>query len=151
MIDGANRKNEQRGTRAWLGYKLPMGLNVGLAVDRSSLDTGINGGASSKTRRTAWFLPVNYRFGPHNAIAQYARSGKHSGSAVAAGTSGDYEANAWMVGYEYALSKRTSINANYTKLNNNSLASYDLYVVSGTNTSAGEDVRQIFIGIRHDF
>lgn len=151
VIDGANRKNEQRSTRAWLGYKLPMGLNVGLSVDRSSLDTGINGGASSKTRRTAWFLPVNYRFGPHNVIAQYARSGKLSGSAVAAGTSGDYEANAWMVGYEYALSKRTSINANYTKLNNNSLASYDLYVVSGTNTSAGEDVRQIFIGIRHDF
>jgi predicted porin len=152
VVDGINRDNDQRSTRAWLGYKFPMGLNVGLSVDRSSLDTGINGGASSKSRRTAWFVPVNYRFGPHNLIAQYARAGKLTGSAIAAGTSGDYKAHAWMLGYEYAFSKRTSINLNYTKLNNGSLASYDLYALNGaTNTVAGEDPRQIFVGMRHDF
>lgn len=152
VVNGVNRKNGQRSTRAWLGYKFPMGLNVGLSVDRSSLDTGINGGAGSNTRRTAWFIPANYKFGPHNLIVQYARAGKLSGSAVAAGTDGDYKANAWMLGYEYALSKRTSINANYTRLNNNSLASYDFYALSSpTNTAVGEDARQIFLGMRHDF
>lgn len=152
VVDGVNRKNDQRSTRAWLGYKFPMGLNVGLSVDRSSLDTGINGGASSKSRRTSWFIPVNYRFGPHNLIAQYSRAGKLTGSAIAAGTSGNYKAHAWMLGYEYAFSKRTSLNLNYTKLVNGSLASYDMYALNGaTNTVAGEDPRQVYVGMRHDF
>jgi len=59
---------DQRSHRAWVGYTFAMGLKVGFAWDRSSLDTGVRDCASTTNRRNAWMLPVSYEFGPHKVL-----------------------------------------------------------------------------------
>jgi predicted porin len=157
-------KADQRSTRAWVGYTFPMGLKVGLAWDRSSFADNNNGAAGAvgagSAKRTAWMVPVSYSVGPHAIYATYARTGSASGSAIAANTGGDYKAHQWTLGYDYAFSKRTSAGVFYTKLNNNSNAAgtigagYDLFAIGASGAGAtlvGEDVRQIYMGLAHNF
>jgi predicted porin len=136
---------DQDGWKAWAGYTFAMGLKIGLGYDRSNIDrSAVLGDA----RRSAWMLPVSYTFGPHAVYAKYAHAGKVSNIA----NSG---AHAWGLGYDYAFSKRTSAGVYYTKLNNKGGAFYDLFAVPGANgatvTAVGEDVRQIYIGMAHNF
>jgi len=136
---------DQRGHRLNLGYTFAMGLKLGFAYDRSSLERNNNLGDN---RRSAWYLPVSYSWGPHAAYFQYARAGDATNTATNTG------ANAWSVGYDYAFSKRTSAGIFYTKLNNNNGGSYDLFAIAAngaTNTVAGEGVRQLYIGMNHAF
>lgn len=160
----AARKADQRSTRAWLGYSFGMGLKVGLGWDRSSLDNSLNGAASvvgaGKASRNAWMIPVSYSFGPHAIYGKYARAGSASGSAIAANTGGNYKAHAWSLGYDYAFSKRTSAGMFYTRLNNSSNAAntvggaYDLFGLGAngaTTARRGEDARQWYFGMAHNF
>lgn len=140
---------DQRSHRAWVGYTFAMGLKVGFAWDRSSLDTGVRDGASTTNRRNAWMLPVSYEFGPHKVYAAYVRAGDASNTPTL-----NTGANAWNLGYDYAFSKRTSAGIFYSKVSNNSGAFYDhfaLAVNGGTVTAPGEDARQIYIGMAHNF
>ncbi len=151
-------RNDQTSTRAWLGYTFGMGLKVGIAWDRSKRSANALNVASTTMSRNAWMIPVTYTFGPHAIYGAYARTGSHSGSAVAAGTGGDYKATQWMFGYDYAFSKRTTAGVFYTKVNNNTLGGYDMFNGSGlaglsgaTHTAANEGSRQIYIGMNHNF
>ncbi len=155
QVNGA-AENDQRSTRAWVGYTFAMGLKLGFAWDRSSLDTGVNGGASFRAARNAWTIPVSYAWGPHKVYGQYARAGSHSGSAIAPGTGGRYKAHQWMLGYDYAFSKRTSAGVFYTKVNNASMAAYDMFGLgangaTATSGAGGEDSRQWYFGMAHNF
>ena len=60
MVAGAG---DQRSTRAWGSYMFGMGLSIGLAYDRSSHDLG-----AATRRRSAWYIPINYAFGPHKVL-----------------------------------------------------------------------------------
>lgn len=146
---------DQRSDRAWVGYTFPMGLKLGLGWDRSSRSAAAAGAlTTTKTTRSAWMIPVSYTFGPHAVYFKYASAGKASGSAIASGTGGDYKAKAWNLGYDYALSKRTSAGVYYTKVTNKSLAMYDMFALGAngaTTTLAGEDSRQIYFGMAHNF
>jgi predicted porin len=140
---------DQRSTRAWLGYTFAMGLKLGIAYDRSKLtNAGVGGGDLS---RGAWMIPVSYGFGPHKVYFQYARAGDASNTANNSG------AKAWNIGYDYAFSKRTSAGIFYTKLNNDKGGAYDMFAVPGGNGATatalggGEDARQIYIGLAHNF
>lgn len=140
---------DQRSHRAWVGYTFAMGLKVGFAWDRSSLDTGVRDGASTTNRRNAWMLPVSYEFGPHKVYAAYVRAGDASNTPTL-----NTGANAWNLGYDYAFSKRTSAGIFYSKVNNNSGAFYDHFALTAngaTATAVGEDARQIYIGMAHNF
>ena len=161
---GALAKNDQRSTRAWLGYTFGMGLKVGIAWDRSKLDNGLNNGSVvagiGTQRRTAWMIPVSYAFGAHKIYGVYSRAGSASGSAIAPGLGGDYKATQWMVGYDYAMSKRTAVGIYYTKLNNNrdavtgaggAYSMFGLGVNGATANMQGEDSRQIYMGMNHTF
>jgi len=156
------RAADQNTWRAWLGYAFAMGLKVGFGWDRSELDNHILGAAdvvaAGNTRRNAWMIPVSYSFGAHTLYANYARAGKASGSAIAAGTGGDFKASAWHLGYDYAFSKRTSAGVFYTRLNNDSNAAntvgaaYNFKSGNGaTATRRGEDASQLYIGMTHSF
>lgn len=140
---------DQRSHRAWVGYTFAMGLKVGFAWDRSSLDTGVRDGASTTNRRNAWMLPVSYEFGPHKVYAAYVRAGDASNTPTL-----NTGANAWNLGYDYAFSKRTSAGIFYSKVSNNSGAFYDHFALGAngaTATAVGEDARQIYIGMAHNF
>jgi predicted porin len=141
---------DQKGVRAWVGYTFPMGLKVGLGWDRSENRMAEGEGF---TKRNAWILPVSYIVGPHAVYLTYARAGNLSGPNAGAGTS-DTGANQWTLGYDYALSKRTSVGAFYTRLNNKANARYDFFGLGSsgaTATNNGNDPRQIYIGMAHSF
>lgn len=137
---------DQESWRLWGGYTFAMGLKVGIAYDKSSLDA-----VGGENKRGAWMLPVSYEFGPHKVYFTYAKAGD------ASNTVGDTGAKAYHLGYDYAFSKRTSVGAYYTKLKNNNGGSYDLFAVPGGNGATptagtgGEDVRQIYFGLAHNF
>jgi predicted porin len=142
---------DQRSDRLWGGYTFAMGLKVGLAWDRSSIDAGLRDVASVKFKRSAWMIPVSYTFGPHKVYGQYAKASDASNT-----TGVDTGASAWNFGYDYAFSKRTSAGIYYTKLNNKSGAAYDMFALGANGATAtslvgGEDARQIYIGMAHNF
>ncbi len=153
-------RNDLTGDRVWAGYSFAMGLKVGIAYDRSSNDNAAAGAVSStKQRRSAWFLPVSYSFGPHAVYASYARAGDASNTAGA-----DTGASGWNVGYDYAFSKRTSMGIFYTALNNKAGGNYNFYGMGNTGgtlvtsgaaatgvSGAGADARQWYIGMNHAF
>ncbi len=141
MVLGAG---DQRSTRVWGSYMFSMGLSIGLAYDRSSMDMGAVTG-----RRSAWYIPVNYAFGPHKIYFDYSRAGDTSN------TVGNSSGRQWMLGYDYAFSKRTSAGVYYSKVSNNTAGSYDLFAKGrhggALTTLAGEDARQIYFGMAHNF
>lgn len=137
---------DQRAYRGWFGYTFPFGLKVSLVGDQSKLETPVIG---TYQKRTAWVLPVAYTFGNSTAYLSYGRAGKVNNTS-------NTNASQWVLGYDYALSKRTSLGANYTALNNNSGASYDFKsalstAVTGTATITGQDARQFYLGMNHSF
>jgi predicted porin len=137
----ANNCNDQRSWRVWGGYTFGFGLKVGLAYDRSK----VNIGDGNNPRRGAWELPVSYEFGANKVYLSYARAGKVSGIADGSKTG----ANAWMLGYDYAFSKRTSAGVFYTKLKNQDRANYNFFGLAASAATPtgyagpGTDARQL--------
>jgi len=143
-VEGVTNNGDQRSIRGWLGYKFG-GLNIGLVLDQSKRRPALD---ASFVKRTAWAIPVSYTFGQHSVHFHYAKAGDLKGDAPNLNTS----AKQWMLGYEYAMSKRTSVGVNYVALSNASDALYNPKGVrAGLQTAAGQDARQLYAGIRHDF
>ncbi len=150
--------NNLRGDRIWLGYSFAMGLKLGFGYDWSRNDNGAAGAVgTTNQKRTAWYLPVSYSWGPHAVYASYARAGDTSNDmGLSTG------ASAWNIGYDYAFSKRTSMGIYYTALSNKSGGNYNLKSVGGSGATAigsgaagttglGADARQWYIGMAHSF
>lgn len=141
--------------RAGLAYTFAMGLKLGFLWDRNIIDDGINGpGMSTSFKRTAWAIPVSYVMGPHTFNFTYARAGDTSNTPMM-----DTGAKMYMLGYTYALSKRTMLGVNWTKINNENAGTYDLWHPSsnvsaqatGGIISPGSDPRQFGINLVHLF
>lgn len=164
------------GHRAGLGYTFAMGLKIGIIWDRLKSHEQLNvahitGATSGNTSRTAWAIPVFYTTGPHGFGIAYARAGSINASAnsVAANTlvkAGDNNTGAhfWNLSYQYSLSKRTNLWANYSKVTNGSGAAYDFVANGGIGMASGAliggavraanegaDPRTFGVGIRHVF
>jgi len=141
---------DQKALRGWFSYTLPMGLKLGLMVDQSKLrnTTGAHPAFGDFQKRTSWMLPVSYVFGAHAIYFNYGKAGRVSGNAPAADKT---KASQWVLGYDYALSKRTSVGVNYTKLSNDDNAAYNFKNVRGTAAVAGNDAQQFYVGIAHTF
>lgn len=141
--------------RLYGSYTFPFGLKIGAMWD----DSRVKYANGFKAKRTAWQLPVSYTFGNNAVYLTYARANKATGDGATHNNKvANSNANFWTLGYDYALSKRTSVGATYTQLKNNDGASYDLFLagalggIGGTATTAsGMDARQIYIGMNHNF
>jgi len=129
------------------GYDFGMGT-VALAYDRSTATFGTVGGVTADSRRTSWSVPVTFKLGTGTLLATYSRAGDVSGVA-------NTGANLWSVGYDYPLSKRTSVGVSYVKLTNQTAASYQLYtqaaLLGTANQVVGQDASQFYVGVRHTF
>lgn len=154
-VGGAVGDPSARFHRAGLAYTFGMGLKLGFLWDRNSINDGINGaGASTTFKRTAWAIPVQYVVGPHTFSGTYSRAGDTSNTPGL-----NTGARSWMLGYTYALSKRTMVGVNYTRINNESAGTYDLWHPSsnvsaqatGGMVSPGSDPRQFGINLVHLF
>jgi predicted porin len=128
-------------------YKFGQGT-VGLLWDQPKFTLTAGGDLKVST----WMLPVTFNVGAGKIIAQYGKSGNVSGTS-------NTGAKQFELGYEYSLSKRTTLKALWSQISNDSGAGYDfLYPVAKANSTAtqagaglGADPRGFSLGIRHSF
>jgi predicted porin len=163
---GTNSKADRFGA----AYAFPMGLKVGLIWDRNRIEVadgtnslvalgvaaaGGNVGAHANRARTAWALPVSYVTGAHKFNFTWAKANDLGTNVGGVQESG---AKFMMMGYTYAMSKRTNLNVSYASINNGKNAAYDFWHpssnVSGTSAVGlpiGSDPRMFAVGMQHSF
>lgn len=130
-------------------YTFPMGVKLGLVWDKNQVTTA----AGVTTKRTAWALPVTYRTGAHMFAFTYAKANdSNAGGADLANTG----AKMTMLGYNYAMSKRTSLGLSWWSISNDSAATYDGWhpssnVGQGAAMPAGADPRTLSLNVMHTF
>ena len=109
-------------------------------------------GGAGEWKRDAWSIPVTVKLGPGKIIGAYTMADDRSvnGSDVA-----DSGAKMWSIGYDYPLSKRTSVGLSYVDLSNDRNAAYSLFTGGALSTSAavrnGADTSQLYLGLLHRF
>jgi len=154
-------RNDQSAATAFIDWNFGV-ATVGLTFDQSELEanTGVVGATSTELKRRAWSIPVTVPLGAGTFLLTYtkARDLRASGfatPALTAAASDNTGASLWSVGYDYALSKRTSLGVSYARLNNKAAGGYALYTqgaLNGTpNNAVGQDASQLYLGIRHAF
>ena len=122
---------------------------IALIAERLRYET-----AAGSLARNAWYLSATHQMGPHAVKFGLARSGDGKGSGVprigyiVAGP--DTGAMHATLGYDYTLSKRTSVFAYYTHLRNDSHAVYD-FGINQLDTGAGATAKGTALGLRHNF
>jgi predicted porin len=156
-------------TDARLAFKWDFGMGtIGVLWDqtKASLNNVVFLGGDVK--QTVWYVPLTVKLGNGTLIAQYGHANNMSingqvGTAVSTLTrfvgGTDFSARHYEIGYEYAMSKRTTLKALYSKIDNRKDAAYDfLYGVGAPNTTAygggiavGADPQGVSLGIRHSF
>lgn len=141
--ENINNTGEDRSSwKFGVGYKFGA-TRLGLVYEDSS-QTG-----ATVTDRNAWAVNVAHDMGPITLMAAYYNMGDGD-------TAPDTSANAWAIGANYALSKRTSLYARYLAINNDTGAVYE-YVggqgpnASGIGVAAGTDPSTFSLGVRHSF
>lgn len=133
---------DNKGTKLGLGWDFKQGTKVGMVYERLADSRANNAGT-----RNAYVLNVAHTMGNNVIKAQY-------GKANDGETAPDTSAKQWTIGVDHNMSKRTSIYALYTKMDN---AEGAVYNVGGTKTTgvytpaAGEDPRAISLGVKHSF
>lgn len=147
--EGATDAGDQRGDTLYGGYAFGP-VSVGLAWNKSQFRAAAS---VPMTKRNAWMLPVSFEQGPHTAQLVYAAARDQSGGA-AGQVNNDTAAKMWRLSYEYALSKRTAVGVHYTKLDNKSNAAYNMFALGANGATAnvaGEDSKQLYLGLGHTF
>jgi predicted porin len=110
--------------------------------------------ASGKLQRISYYVSLTHQIGPHGIRLGVAKANDASGSAtgrlgfIQAGP--DTGALHATLGYDYALSKRTSVFAFHTHLHNDARAVYD-FAINGLAPAAGARLEGTALGIRHAF
>lgn len=134
-------------------YALPMGLKIGLQLDRAQRSTasGANmaGATSSSISRNAWEVPISYTFGRNSIMGSFTRAGD------AGTTAGDTGAKLYTLGWDVALSKRTNVGVYYSKLSNDTRGTYQPFLAgtsfTGSALAAGESASTVAVGVKHVF
>jgi predicted porin len=146
----------QRGDRLFGSYRWG-GFRIGAAWDKSKLSNeGVNNvvtGTTTAAKRDAWSIPIEYTWGPHWIGGHYTKANNDKA------TSGiDDGAKMWAIGYNYSLSKRTSVGLTYAQISNDAGATYTPFTSNGgigggaAHTALpGEDPRFWSMTIRHAF
>lgn len=154
--------SDVRSNRLGGAYTFPMGLKVGLIWDKSKNTNKGNPAGDTWIERSAWALPISYRTGAHNFSFTYAKTNNTSvdsatGLTAARVAGWDDSAKMTMLGYEYSMSKRTSVAVSWTQINNSAQGTYDFWHPSsnvtsaGAGVNAGADPRAFSVNLTHRF
>lgn len=142
--EGLPTNDGQQSWRLYGSYNFGI-FTAGLTYD----DSKIKGATDAK--RTAWSIPLTAKLGPGTLLFTYTAAG----DVKAGGTLADTGAKMFAIGYDYPLSKRTSVGVSYANLKNDANANYALFTMNAlgghTNPVVGQDVRQFYVGLRHAF
>jgi predicted porin len=150
--DGVAAGNNQK-SNVFYGYMLFGGFKVGLALNKSVVESEAVAGTTKIGDRNAWTIPVRWESGPHNVYFHYTKAGNNK----APGAPGSDGARMWAAAYAYDLSKRTSVGVTIADLNNDTNAAYNFFTNTGTLGSTGstltlgEDGRLYALTVRHAF
>jgi len=129
--------------RVYGSYDLGM-FKVGLTYDKSKVEQA----GLADRERGAWSLPLTAKLGPGTALFTYTAAQDLDGTS-------NTGAKMYSIGYDYPLSKRTSVGVSFANINNDSGASYAMFtsVPLGGHPAptAGQDQRQFYVGLRHAF
>lgn len=139
---------DQRGDRLFGSYRWG-GFRIGAAWDKSKLKLGGTGVTTSN--RTAWSIPIEYSWGPHWIGGHFTKARDDKATVLQDG------ARMWAIGYNYSLSKRTSVGVTYASIRNDEAAFYTPFTAQGAlgstthQTLPGEDPRFWSMTVRHAF
>jgi len=120
------------------------GLNASYAFGRLTLSGAYlvsDSDAPGARRATHGVLGLAYDVGPHRWMAELNRRNLENSP---------NDALAAAIGYDYRLSKRTSLYGRLLRLNNKGSAANTL-AQAVVNAGSGDDVRALALGIRHNF
>ena len=142
----------QRANTIAVGYNFGV-AKIGLTYDVSAQRAAAaNVAAFTDTKRTAYSIPVVVPMGAHAVLFTYTSAGD---SKTAGTTNANTGATMVSVGYDHALSKRTSLGVSYAKVDNKANASYNPFVYSALTgngaVGVGQDTAQLYLGLRHTF
>jgi predicted porin len=150
----ANFENKSLGGQnAWRAYgAYQFGpVNVGFTWDQSEITDNATGG-TGENKRSAWSIPVLWKVGPGTVIFAYTQADDRK---VRGSTLNNSGAKMWSIGYDYPLSRRTSVGLSYVDLSNDANAAYQLFTGGALGNvptvAPGADVSQIYLGLRHAF
>ncbi len=109
-------------------------------------------GNVTKLERDAWRLDAAYQLGAHTFGVQYGYGDKIDGTVNGGTFNGDgTKTDVWIFGYAYSLSKRSSVFAYYTMVDNETNARASGIVFGGIGPNAGGDPKYGGVGLRHLF
>lgn len=146
-FDGKNepKTTGTKGLRGTVKYNFGM-FDVALTVDQSK-----NTSAGVEDKRTAYSLPVSAKLGPGRAMFTYTVAGDVKGTNANNNTGAKFIT----VGYDYPLSKRTSLGVSYAVLNNESAAKYNMFTSAALHNmpvaGLGQDSKQLWVGVNHKY
>jgi predicted porin len=135
--------NGSKDTSWGLGATYAFGpVKGGLTYTRSKAEDGL--GADLK--KSAWNLGVDWKIsGPGTVRVGYTQASDFKGTAGAPDTG----AKQWQIGYNHALSKRTTAGIAYVKLDNDSAGDYNL--TGRTLDASGRNASAVVFSLTHTF
>jgi len=158
-----NTVSGSRGTGHRLGgkYAFDLGggssIGVGAMWERLNYDLSYSGAVNTdltNLRHSSWRLQGNWTTGNHFVALEYARTPEIKGSITGPVNNfngGGTGVRSWMLSYNYAFSKRTSVTAYYVSINNDTNASTSGITFGGIATAAGADPKYYGLNLKHTF
>jgi len=149
-------------------FDLGGGSSIGLGALWESLKWDIDYGQTAgvaavannltQLKKTAYRLQANFTTGNHFVGFEYTKANELKGNItrVGGGVGNSFDgsgssAKGYVISYNYAMSKRTSVGAYWTQINNDTNANYSGIVFGGATTAAGGDPRYYGLHLRHAF
>jgi len=138
-----------------LRYTFGFGLSLGAYYETIKWNMHYNSSVTGNVndlKRDAWRLDAAYQLGAHTFGIQYGQGKAPSGTVVGGNFNNDNSSSdVWIFGYGYSLSKRSSVFAYYTMVNNDTNARANGIVFGGIGPNAGGDPKYLGVGLRHLF
>jgi len=149
-------------------FALGSGSSIGVGAMWESLKWTLNYGTAvagdlTEIKKTGWRLQGNFTTGNHFIGLEFAKSNELKGSitstpgalTAATGLRGfdgsGTDSKVWILSYNYAFSKRTSLTAYYTQVNNGNNSVNSGLNSGALSTAAGADPKYIGLNLRHTF
>jgi len=131
---------------AWklgVGYDIDA-LGLGFVYEKSSDNlTAVT--AANRFGHNAYYLSANYKMGMNAVKFAYGRAGQ-LGATLNTGS------NQFSLGYDHSLSKRTKLYAIYSRISNQSAASYGFSQTTATSINGvGASPSVVSLGLQHSF
>ncbi|MDO9010938.1 MAG: porin [Gallionella sp.] len=136
---------------AWklgLGYTMDA-FTLGFAYEKTSDNLGALGltpvAGGNLYGHNAYYLSANYKMGMNAVKAAYGKAGQ-LGATLNTGS------NQFSLGYDHGLSKRTKLYAIYSRISNQSAASYGFSQTTATSINGvGASPSVVSLGLQHNF